>query len=154
MAYPLNIRRLSTALDIIENELWAIYASVNKLRTLAIAGDTARPLFIGLQSKITKSISSIDGVLAAVDVPSLIAFAQEQYADTNLDIATEFTSAKTAAIALRDWIYNNFPKEITTSAVLENTLTQDGDRVPLVFNAAQRAAFVAKCDTFLLTIAV
>jgi hypothetical protein len=105
--------------------------------------------YLTLQARLSEAIVRW-GELAIV--PGLAAYAQAQYGNPSLDIAAEFTAMRNAAITLRDWIFNNFPRDAGTGAALVSTYAQDGTASELTFTSAQTAGFRTVADSFTNTV--
>lgn len=119
------------------------------LRNLSAAGDTYRTLYIDLQQSLDDVIERWAQLAAT---PGLEAYARDQIGDNSLNLTTAYTTMRTAAIALRDWINNNLPRDATTQAVLIYTVNAIGDRTELTFTTAQTAPFRTVADAFISTI--
>jgi len=65
---------------------------------------------------------------------------------------SEYTAMRTEALALRDWIFTNIPRDPGTGAVLISTVDEGGNEVPLVVTSGQSATFRAQADAFIATI--
>jgi len=47
---------------------------------------------------------------AAKNLPGMLQYAKDQHDDPTYDVVLEFTSMRSAAIAVSQWIFDNFPK--------------------------------------------
>lgn len=89
---------------------------------------------------------------SAAETPGIVAYAREQVDNPALDIVAEFNAMVNAAIALRDWIVANFPKDAASGAWLVATFGSDGRPTSLTFTTAQLAQFRTNVGTFTATI--
>lgn len=83
---------------------------------------------------------------------AFIAYANAQKGDgASWGAQTEFTAVRNAAAALRQWIYDNFPRD-SGGAILTTTIDATGAETALMFTPAQLAGFRTQADLFLATI--
>lgn len=149
MAFPTTTQTLSSALQDAFLTAIRIKAEVQRRRDLSAAGNTARVDYIALQANIDRAITLWNTSAAT---PGIGQYAKDQYNDPALDIAAEFTAMVNAAVALRQWVFDNIPKDAGTGALLIYTSDISGRLVPMTVTPAQTAGFRTACDAFLATI--
>ena len=149
MAYPASALNTAYAFAALNASAKRLMDSVTIIRAEAAVQNIARPRFIGLIGEIAQAVAQWD-ILAAT--PGLAVYAQAQLNDPTIDIVVEYTAMRIAAVTLRDWIFNNFPTDVGTGAVLELTVDNMGVRTPLYFTPAQLTGFVTAADAYLLTV--
>ena len=149
MAYPASQQTLQDALEGIAREASRIKFMAQSLRSKSATSDTPRRDFTNFQKHVD---SSIDRWQTLGSVPGLAAYAQEQYGDGSLDIVAEYMAMRNAAIALRDWIFSNIPRDAGSGAVLLEQIDQNGNIIDLTVTPAQSAGFRTEADAFIATI--
>lgn len=149
MAFPASTVTAEQAWNGIRDRAVRLKSQVQTIRDSSAAGDTGRTSYIGLQRSLDRAVSTWN---AFASVPGLQAYARDQIDDATLDLAAEFVAMRDAAIALRNWIFANMPRDAGTGAVLLHTVGQDGAQIELTVTAAQTAGFRSAADVFLLTI--
>lgn len=147
MAFPASQQRLADALAVISSGALALKNQVQRLRDDSAAGDTNRDRYVGLMRAITDNTTRWQ---QAAGVGGLAEYAQDQYDNVSLDVAAEYLAMRTAALALRDWIFANIPMSGQTP--LTYNLLSDGTQVPLTFTSAQTAGFRTEADAFIGTV--
>lgn len=150
MAFPASQQTLAEALSIASAIATKAKGQVQALRNASAAGLTGRHAYLSLQARLSEAIVRWAELAAT---PGLGPYAQAQYGNASLDIAAEFTAMRNAAIVLRDWVHNNFPKDSGTGAALVYSYTQDGTPTELTFTSAQTAGFRTQADAFISTVA-
>lgn len=154
MAWPASKTTVRGMFDGINRAASQTRAQVHDVRTRSALGPVNRKLLLDLQRSVDRFVDTLDAAsaLPQAERDALIVFAQDQFNDAGLNVVAEFNAMRTAAIALRDWIYTNFPRDAGTGAVLVETVDANGDAVPLQFTSAQLAAFRTQADAFTSTI--
>lgn len=147
MAFPASQQTLEDALVSVRNTAVKLRGAVQTLRNQSAAGDTNRSDYTNLQRSITVSLQQWDQAAA---VPGLSAYAQSQYNDGTLDIAAEYTAMRASAVALRQWVFDNIPKQ--GSSPLLYTIDLEGALTNMTVTPAQTAGFRTEADVFLATI--
>ena len=148
MAFPASQQTLEDALAKVRQVALRIQSQAQNLRTRTVSESVAREDFVVLQRQLDDAIEVWD---AATAVPGLLQYARDQYNDQTLDISTEYTAMRAAAIDLRDWIFNNIPTS-AGGAVELKTNTTAGDLVDILVTPAQAAGFRTEADAFTATI--
>jgi len=148
MSYPASIQTTHDAFASINNTAIRIKQRVIAVRNASAAGPIPRQEVLNLQLDLDRA----SDVFTAPKPAGLVQYTKDQFNDQTLDVVAEFTTMNNAAIQLRDWIFNNFPRDAGSGAVLAATVDQDGNRVELTFSTAQLATFRTHCDTFVATI--
>jgi hypothetical protein len=149
MAFPASQARLESTLAQVMGTAFKVKGAAVRLRADTSAGPVARSRFVGLMTDLERSVATWD---ALASTPGLAAYAKTQFDDPALDIAAEFTAMRAAAVTLRDWIFNNLPKDAGSGAVLLYTLETDGTLSDLTVSTAATAGFRAAADAFIATI--
>ncbi len=149
MAFPATTLTSQQAWDRIRRQALDIRDIVQALRNDSAAGNTERRRYVFTQRRLQIAIDEWD---ALSTTPGLQAYARDQLDDQTLNLATEFTQMRAAAIALRDWIFANVPTHAGTGAQLLTAYSVDGLGTELTFNTGQTGQFRTEADTFLATI--
>jgi hypothetical protein len=149
MAFPASQQLLVSGLQ-------SAIANANQIKQLSTvikaqseAGDIERKQLIGLMRLLSRAITEWAGVRALSGVSQ---YAKDQYANAGLDIVAEFVAMETEAIALRDWIASNFPKDIGSGAWLVEFYDTSGAATSLVFTTVELVGFRSRVDSLLATI--
>lgn len=148
MAFPASTLTLANALDGVRQTALRIKQQTQSLRIRSAAGDVPRADFVKLQRLLNQSVVQFDQF---VTVPGLAQYAQDQLGDATLDLAAEYSAMRTAALTLRDWIFNAIPRSASGAAELR-TVDAEGNEVDLVVTPAQSAGFRTEADSFIATI--
>ena len=112
MSFPTNTGTRKTgpaqAWESIKGTFGQVKVNTANLRNDSAAGDIAA-------DRVTRYVAmlsdSLDNLAAAVSVPGLLAYAQEQLNDPAFQVVTEYTAARNEMTACRDWIVANFPAD-------------------------------------------
>ncbi len=147
MAFPASTITKKQAWETLTGHANAIKGKVQELRDASAAGDTNRFRYVDLQ----KQIDIVIGLwTTAAAVPNLEEYARDQVDDNTLDLPAEYTAMRTAAIALRLWLFNNIPT--SGGGVVLYSTGLDGLKTPLSFTTAATAGFRTEADTFTASI--
>lgn len=119
------------------------------LKTRSLAGPVNRLLVINLYDGLSDAIDLWNETKV---ISGIAVYAKEQFDDPSLDVATEINSMINAAITLRDWIYNNFPKDSVSDAIAARVLNPTGGTTELEFTTSQLAGLITEIDIFVATI--
>ena len=149
MAFPASTLTLKNGLDSALGAATKIKTYVTNARNASAQGPVGRGVILNLARLLSDAIANFDSVAA---IPGIGAYAQAQFADSNLDVVAEFTTMRNAATALRDWIVSNFPTDTNSGAVLVYTLDANGTLTELTFTTTQLATFRTQADAFTATI--
>ena len=149
MAFPASTITQSTAWASITGAALRIKSQVETLRNLSAAGDTGRTSYVALQRQLDNTVENWNTASA---VPGLEAYARDQINDQALNLTAEFIAMRNAALALRDWIFNNIPTDSGSGAALLRTVGADGEMIELTFTTGQTAGFRTQADAFVATI--
>lgn len=148
MAFPASAPLLSDELAKAKNEALRIRNLSTAIKARSLAGDIARFELIAYMGQLNRAVTIWN---AARSTPNIAAYAQTQLGNGSLDVAAEFTAMMNATTALRDWIFNNFPKD-AGNAWLVYSYDSAGVQTSLVFTTAQLAPFRTNVDSLLATI--
>jgi len=149
MAFPASQQRLASALEQIAISANRIKQSTQAIRDASASGPIERMRVVNFQRQLSDTIEKWD---QASSVPGLGQYAQEQYSNAGLDITSEYSAMRSAAVALRDWIQANMPKDSVSGAALLQSLNADGSFSELTFSSAETASFRTNADTLIATI--
>lgn len=154
MAWPASRTILFDRFTSLNRTALRLRAQVKEVRDKAVAGPVVRQTLLELQRYLDDGYDRFAaiGSLPQADRDALVAYARDQFNDPALDVVGEFVAMRDGALALRDWINANFPRDAVTGAVLTVTVDANGLATPLTFTVAQLAGFVVQADAFLATI--
>jgi len=124
-------------------------ATATKLRDDSAVGETGRTRYSTLQKSLDDAVEFWD---ARSGTPRLEAYVRQEIDDNTIDLIASYTQMKTAALALRDWIFANIPKDATTGAQLLWAVDVAGDTTELTFTIQQAADFRTEATAFIATI--
>jgi len=148
MAFPASQQLLVQALSKASELALRIKGHAQRVRDDSASGPIPRVNVVALMGALTKSIDAWNSISQLSGIQQ---YARDQYDDQNLNIGAEFTAMRSAAIVLRDWIFDNYPK--AASGAWESlSHTNDGAGVALTFTSAQLSQFRTEADAFLATI--
>lgn len=147
MAYPASTKTLSEAQRNVDAAALSIKRVVQDLITLSAAQSVDRIVLIDLQRRLTTSIDTFNVAKVLVGMQ---AYARDQKQSQTLDLATEFNAMVDALVALRQWIFDNFPR--SGSALLERSVNLLGESTNLQFTSAQLTNFRTEATIFVATI--
>lgn len=150
MAFPASQQTLDSGLSEASSIANSLKAQTQALRNQSALGNTSRQSYLNLLASLASGVSRWNAIAA---IAGMQAYAQSQYGSGTLDISTEFTNMKNAAASLRDWIFNNFPKDAGSGAVLLMSVNVSGVQTMLEFTSAQVAGFRTLADAFVATVA-
>ena len=125
---------------------------VQSLRDLSASSSVPRQFFIQQQAALTEALNSWSAIIAASDNAALQEYARGQVNDPTLNIVAEYVAMRDAAIDLRQWIFDNMPKDAGTGAALTFTTTLEGTTAPITVSTVQSQVYRDKADVFLATI--
>ena len=149
MSWPASKQTLANAFKEANDGAIRTKQFVTTIRDISAAGETPRKRVINLYLDLQRSITEW---VIAKSLPGIVAYAREEFNDPTLDVATEFNAMQTSAETLRDWIYNNFPKDASSGAWLVTAYDTNGELINLTFTSSQLSVFRTHADTFLATI--
>jgi len=149
MTFPASQQRLASALDQIAIGANRIKHAAQSIRDDSSSGPITRMRAVSLQRQLWDTINRWD---QAASVPGLAQYAQDQYANSGLDIASEYSAMRAAAVALRDWIHANMPTDSESGAVLLQSLNADGSLSELTFSTSETAGLRTNADALIATI--
>ena len=114
------------------------------------AGSVTRKDLIRHMSMLTGSIADWDAIRTR---PGLVEYARAQYDDAGLDIVAEFTTMRAAAVALRDWLFTNFPKDNQSGGWIVSEYDNAGAETDLLITVpGQLNALSNQLATFIATV--
>ena len=148
MAFPASTQTLEDALAATRRTATKIKGMTQSLRNRSEVENIPRMDFVRLQQALQQSVDIWD---QAATVTGIATYAQEQYTDSGLDLATEYTAMRSTALSLRDWIYNAVPEAASGAAELQ-ILNTSGVLTDLTVSPAQSAGFRTEADAFIATI--
>ena len=120
----------------------------NTLKAASLAGPTPRTDYIAYMAQLNDAAAVLN---AARSTTGIVQYVRDQRDNQLLDVDAEYTSAMNAITTLRDWIFNNFPKN-GGGAWLVFTYDSSGAQTALTFSTAALAAFRTNVDTLLAAI--
>lgn len=150
MTFPASTITTSEAWDSIRKQAVRLKAYVQNMRDKTATGDVERQRFIDLQRFLDSSVDTWDSLTAT---PGLQAYVRDQVDNQTLDVAAEYLAMRTAAIALRDWIFAAIPTDAGSGAALLFIVDSEGNQQDIMVTTAQSATFRTEADTLLATIA-
>ncbi len=129
------------------NQVVALNRLLSGWTPLLAAGPRSASEFIQALSELKSTISAIDELLAQPAVPQ---WAKDNLDDQTYDLVLEIGSVRTAAIAVRDWIFTNFPKQLQggTEWWLISTYDVNGSQTVRSFTPAQTASLRPLLDAY------
>lgn len=148
MAFPASTEILSRVLDSIAQTMLQVKSASQQIRNASASGP------IGANSVITylgDLADQRDRLTALAAAPGLAAYAQAQYNNGSLNIATEYNAVMAATVTVRDWIIANFPKD-GSSNLLEKKFDANGRVTLNTFTSASLATFRTQLDALIATI--
>lgn len=149
MAYPASEGSLNGLFNTANGVAVRIKERVQAVSDMTQAGATQRRMLRELQLDLSRAIATFND---AASKTGMAQYAKDQFGDQGLDVAAEFNAMISQATTLRDWIFNNFPKDQDSGAVLLETLNTDGSTTSLMFSSAQTADFRTQALLFTATI--
>lgn len=150
MAWPASSQNLAEGFALVNATANKLKQRVQALSTASGAGPTSRQQYLDLQRSLDEAITRWSQVGA---LPGIVEYARAQLDNPTLDVVAEFTTMRDAAIALRDWINTNFPRDATSQAVLVYAYNAAGIPTELTFTSGQTATFRAQANAFTATVA-
>jgi len=148
MVWPASQQTLSNGLRRVNNVALQAKRMAQEVHDDSLAGDIVRSRLVGLMDTLSQAVFSWNQVKA---LPGIVAYTQEQY-DNSMDVITEFTAMVDLATDLRQWIFDNFPMDSGSGALLSHTLSVTGQLSPLTFTTVQLAEFRTKAQSFIASI--
>lgn len=149
MAFPASQQTVEDALKNIRSTAIRARDESQSLSDRSAAGNVPRADFITLQRRLQHAINIWDANQA---VPGLVQYARDQYDDQALNIGTEYTAMRAAAISLRDWVFNNIPTDSGSGAVLLETIDNAGVSTAIQVTPGQSATFRTEVAAFVATV--
>ncbi len=98
---------------------------------------------------ITNAITSLEDTRV---VTGLEAYVRTAHNDPTLDVDGVLATTVTELTALRQWVFDNFPKHSGSGAWLVSTFDISGQETRLELTPAQTAAFRTEVDDFLASL--
>jgi hypothetical protein len=152
MTWPISTINLAKAWEAANRAADQTNAQVKSLRDHSVSNDTLRSSLVSLQRNLSFAIDTWTTVKSVSGIGDYaMSQVQGNWASV-AEVATDFNAMISAATSIRDWIYNNMPKDASTGAILDQAVDADGNLVDLVFTSAQLADFRTEADAFLDTI--
>lgn len=148
MAYPASTNTLKAAFDQANGVAVRMKRHATTLLDRSAAGTVPRMDVVQFMRDLHQAIVIWDATRA---ITGIVEYARTEFAQPTLDVAGEFLAMRTAAATLRDWIYNNFPKDANGLALIA-TLQSDGTLSDAGFTTAQLATFRTNATSFINTI--
>lgn len=152
MAFPASAPLLSDELAKALNEARRIRNLSTAIKAASLAGPVARFELVAYMAQLNRAVGIWN---AARSTPNIADYAQQQLGNGALDVAAEFTAMLNATTALRDWVFNNFPKDSGaggSGAWLVYSYDSAGVQTSLTFATAELAQFRTNVDALLATI--
>ena len=147
MPFPASQELLFEGLQTARSIALTTKQEAENLKANSLLGPVARDELIRLMRLCDNAVVRWTAVAA---LPGIGQYAKDQLDDQTIDLAAEFLAMRTQAAALRDWIFNNFPK--TGAGWLVYTYTAGGEETDLTFSTVQLADFRTEVDLFTATI--
>src|SRR6056297_2993456 len=107
MTFPASTQIKVDALQKVRRTANQLKANMQTRKDAMANGSVSGAYIIATMVDLKSAITTFDEVAAVAGIST---YAQEQYEDSEMDIATEFTAMKTAAETARDWIITNLPQ--------------------------------------------
>jgi hypothetical protein len=145
MTWDASTTTLSEAVRNTDLQALSLKTDLIRVRALITSSAQSRRAIHTLISRIQTAIDVWD---EAASVPGIQAFVREQKNNPTLDVAAAFASMRDPAVALQAAIYNVFPRDAGTGAVLMQIDTPQGQIVDLTFTVAQMAGFLSLIDAY------
>jgi hypothetical protein len=149
MSFPASTELLATALGDAASLANGLKSTAQSLIASSAVGPTQRVVYLRFMGALARAIARWQTIAA---MPGIGAYAQAQFGSGSLDVAAEFSAMRNAAIALRDWISANFPKDAGSGAQIAQVWNPDGSVTNLTFTSAQLAQFRTEAASFVATI--
>lgn len=131
-----------------QQEAIRIKAGVTSASAAYKANNQSANSLIALLQQMKSAIEVWDRVAA---LPGIAQYARDQHDDQAYDVIAEFTAMRAAAVSVRDWVINNFPKS-AGGYIEKDTLEADGAITVRVFTIAQLAPLTTEMDALVATI--
>ena len=152
MAFPASTQRLDDALVKINNLANSLKTQVLSVRNRSAGAPVSRQEILNLHLIIQNTLDAWQAIAAAVNTADLVARAKEEYGDPALDIQAEYSAMRTAAIALRDYIYGFIPTDAGSGQPLLYTWNSDATKSLIEESSASTSDFRNNCDALIVTI--
>lgn len=148
MAFPASTQLLSFVLENARTKANSVRQESILIRDRSAAGNVNRVDVVHYMGRLTNALAAWN---AARSTPGIGPYAQEQLGSPTLDVDTEFGEMLSTATTLRDWIFANFPKDVS-GAWLVHSYDASGVQSHLVFTTAQLAQFRTNVDALIARI--
>lgn len=125
-----------------------IKSSAQQLRASSASGPIGANNVIAYVGDLADMLEQIATLSA---VPGLATYAQEQTTNGAFNIVNEYGAARTAAIATRDWVIANFPKD-GSGNLLEKKFDANGRVTLNTFSSASLSGLRTQLDALIATI--
>ncbi len=138
MAYPTSRLRTVTAraFNDADSTALGLRRMAGSLDAELAAGPVTATLI--LDRLLAEMRSSRATLVASKTTPGILGYAQAQFSDLSIDLATEFAALIAAVDAVITWIVDNFPKDV--DGYLERyKIAPDGEVTDRTFSTAQTA---------------
>ena len=120
-------------------------------RNALIAGNVSANAVIQIMTNLKSTIEVWDSVSALSGIGQ---FAKDQEDDQAYDVVAEFIAMRTEAVAARDWVITNFPKDNASPFyIIKDILEVDGSITVRVFTPAQTTGLQTSLDDLIAAIA-
>lgn len=149
MAFPASSQALANAYALIKGRANGIKSETVQLRNASAAGTILAERIIGYVAMLARSKLELASL---ADTPGLVAYAQAQENNVNLDISVEYTAMLEQINATISWITTNFPQD-ASGYKLAFQLGADGTLNWRSFSSASLATFRSQLDALSATIA-
>jgi RecA/RadA recombinase len=146
VAYPTGM--LSFVLEGIDSRALKIKNYCQSLRTASLSGPVQSGQIISVFQALRQDRAAL---VAASSTPGLAQYAKDQKNNQTLDVVAEFNTMIAAIDQVTAWIDSNFPKDATTQALLERTLSTEGP-IERTFTSVQTAGLRTQLDSLIATI--
>ncbi len=114
----------------------------------ALAANTVSANLV--QQIMTRMKSAIELWDSVSGLPGIVQYARDMEDDQTYDLVTEFLTMRNAAVAVRDWVINNFPT--AGGFIQKDTYEVDGAITVRTFTPAQTAGLQTVLTTLAGTI--
>lgn len=144
MPYPATRPALAESFSKTHKLIAESFQEVGGLWAQSASSDLPRRRFLELRELLD---NALDSIARTGQYDTVVAYAQQQLGDDQLNVVVEFIVMRDEMIALRDWITNNFPLDENGDPEIEGP---EGE--VLVFTVAQLASFRTQADSFIQSV--
>lgn len=115
----------------------------------SLAGPVPRRRVARLMRVLTSILNSFSTIRA---IPGIKQAAKDQFGDQAYDVIAVLLAVETDATLVRDWIFNNFPKDTNSGAwLIEKFTLSNSDPVDLTFSSALMGPLRTRLDALAIT---